>query len=155
MILYLMQHGEALPSDQDPVRPLTRKGENDVRQMAAYLRANTDIAISEVIHSGKIRARQTAEPIAASLSIPLGSDHHLKPGDDPLHWAGILRTRQKNLMLVGHMPHLQRLADLLLIGEDGKGVVNFRNAGVVCLGRQIGGSWKIEWVFTPAILPDN
>jgi len=153
MIVYLVQHGEALSSEQDPLRPLSDKGMADVRRMADYLKAHAGVSVHEVLHSGKERSEQTAVVLAEALNAPLGADHHLKPGDDPDWWAQHLKTRQKHVMLVGHLPHLERLADLLLAGKDGLSLVNFRNAGVVCLQRNGDGVWQLGWILTPAILP--
>jgi phosphohistidine phosphatase len=58
----------------------------------------------------------------------------------------------EDVMLVGHMPHMSRLASLLLTGDPSPGPVHFRNAGIVCLVRDPGGHWGIEWVITPYLL---
>ena len=58
--LYLAQHGEALPKEIDPNRPLSDKGHSSVKGLAALLgRARVEVA--KVVHSGKTRAKQTAE----------------------------------------------------------------------------------------------
>ena len=67
MRLYLVQHGEAVPEDADPSRPLSETGNRDVARVAAFL-ATADIRVSRVLHSGKLRAGQTAELCAAKLA---------------------------------------------------------------------------------------
>jgi phosphohistidine phosphatase len=52
-------------------------------------------------------------------------------------------------MIVGHLPHLSRLASLLVLGEAEKEVVRFRMGAVVCLARS-GESWSIDWTLIPA-----
>ena len=61
MKLYLVQHGEACAEDVDPERPLTAQGRADVERLAAFLQ-QAGIQVGRVIHSGKLRAEQTAEP---------------------------------------------------------------------------------------------
>jgi phosphohistidine phosphatase len=54
-------------------------------------------------------------------------------------------------MLVGHLPHLSRLAALLLAGDPERETVAFRNAGVVCLEGQ-GGRFAVRWILTPELV---
>ena len=67
MKLYLVQHGEALPKEVDSDRPLSDQGQQDVERLARFL-ANRGVRVSQVWHSGKTRARQTAELLAAALA---------------------------------------------------------------------------------------
>ena len=67
MRLYLVQHGDALPEQVDPERPLSAKGRRDVEAVARLL-ASTGTRAVRVAHSGKLRAQQTAEVLAAALA---------------------------------------------------------------------------------------
>lgn len=153
MIVYLVQHGEALSSEQDALRPLSDKGRADALRMANHLKKHSGVSVHEVLHSGKERSERTAAMLAEALNAPLGADHHLSPSDDPLWWAEHLKTRQKDVMLVGHLPHLERLAGLLLCGDSTASPVQFRNAGVVCLVRDDEREWHLVWAVTPDLLP--
>ena len=84
MKLYLMQHGEARPEQDDPARPLTDRGRAEVKRVARAA-GRLDLGIAQVVHSGKLRARQTAEIVAACLEPPpaLGEMSGLGPNDDP------------------------------------------------------------------------
>jgi len=76
MALYLMQHGEATTETEDPARPLTETGRAVVERVAA--RANAaDVRIDRCVHSGKLRAEQTAEVLVGAL----GSERIIEPGD--------------------------------------------------------------------------
>jgi phosphohistidine phosphatase len=55
-------------------------------------------------------------------------------------------------MVVGHLPHLSRLAALLLTGDPAKEVVKFRYSGVLALTKEQG-RWSVAWYITPDILP--
>ncbi|MCK4829093.1 phosphohistidine phosphatase SixA, partial [bacterium] len=61
-----------------------------------------------------------------------------------------LGEQYKSLMIVGHLPHLSRLAGLLLTGDPENQVVEFINSGVVCLTGQ-DKQWTLSW----AVVPDN
>lgn len=66
MKLYLVQHGEASAKTVDPERPLTELGRTDVEQLARFL-GEAGVRIERVMHSGKLRAVQTAECLAAGI----------------------------------------------------------------------------------------
>jgi phosphohistidine phosphatase len=55
----------------------------------------------------------------------------------------------EDLLLVGHLPHLARLAALLLTGDPEKSVINFRMGGAVRLRRMEGGQWLVDWMIIP------
>ena len=60
MAIYFVQHGEAVGPDLDPMRPLSERGRTQTARLAeAAVRRGVIPAV--VWHSGKLRARQTAE----------------------------------------------------------------------------------------------
>jgi phosphohistidine phosphatase len=75
----------------------------------------------------------------------------LAPMDDASIWAERLNKRTNALMLVGHLPHLGKLASLLLCSEKERNVVAFKMGGVVCLKRDDIG-WSLQWMITPETL---
>jgi phosphohistidine phosphatase len=154
MNLYLVQHAEAMLKEENPERPLSEKGRGDIQKVAGYLARNADILIRQINHSGKTRARQTAEILAEALEPTEGISDvpDLAPRDDPNVWVSYLADTTRNLMLVGHLPHLSKLAALLLCNDDTKTVVAFQMGGVVCLGRDEGGDWSLRWMVTPEII---
>lgn len=153
MRLYLVQHAEANPEDIDPERKLTEKGKSDVQRVAAYAR-RLRFPLGQIWHSGKTRAAQTASILGDFLAegrAPQSTDG-LSPMDDPIVWADRLRSMEGDTMLVGHLPHLARLAALLLCGDPAKKVIEFQMAGIVRMKRTEG-VWSIEWIITPATVP--
>jgi phosphohistidine phosphatase len=54
-----------------------------------------------------------------------------------------------DLMLVGHLPHLGRLASLLLAGVPESGLVRFRPGALVQLGQSDAG-WELTLLLPPA-----
>ena len=153
MNLYLVQHAEAMLEAQDPLRPLSDEGINKIVRTAKQLSQKVHPSVNVVIHSGKLRAKQTAEVLADYLCPVRGTKaaDGLEPTADPAIWAEQLTTIAENVMLVGHLPHLSRLASKLLCGDDSVTIVDFENAGIVCLFRDDSGSWTIQWIAVPGL----
>jgi len=153
MFLYLVQHGDAKKEEEDPARPLSDKGIEDVKKVASFM-FRLKITVEEVLHSSKLRARQTAEIIADSLSIKKGvlETEGLAPLNEPILWAEKLKTKTHSLMLVGHLPHLGKLSSFLLSGDKEKSIIAFKMGGVVCMKRDDSGTWTLQWMITPEII---
>lgn len=154
MRLYLVRHGEAQPKDVDPDRPLTTEGEQDARKMAAFL-ATLGVRPVAVWHSPKTRAAQTAAAMADALSPADGIAEHegLKATDDVAVIGRAIEDIGRDLMLVGHLPHLDRLASDLLAGDAGLEMFDFDPGGAMCLELDDEGEWQLEWLIAPALLP--
>ncbi len=153
MKLYLVQHGESKQEAEDPARPLTDAGRKSMEQVGRRL-ARTALFQSglAVRHSGKLRAKQTAEILASLLGVP-GPPQEvggLAPNDPPELALELVQRSASDLLLVGHLPHLSRLASLL-VGAAERTVVRFRMGGVVCLGRDESGAWALEWMLVPEL----
>jgi phosphohistidine phosphatase len=155
MFLYLIQHGEARKEEEDPSRPLSDKGAQDAEKTAAYL-SRLGVVVKDILHSGKLRAKQTAEIMARSLAPVsfrnLSETDGLAPLDDPGIWDDRLKYMAYDIMLVGHLPHLGRLSSLLLCGDREKAVISFKMGCVVCMERDGEGIWSVRWMVTPDIL---
>lgn len=153
MLLYLVQHAEAKSKEEDPKRGLTEKGLQDIKKVASYL-ARLNIRVDRIFHSGKKRALQTAEVLAEHLKPEEGISEKdgLAPMDEPQIWFERLSKLEEDLMLVGHLPHLSKLASLILTGDAEKTVINFKNAGILCLKRSEEAHWSVEWMITPDIV---
>jgi phosphohistidine phosphatase len=146
--LYLVQHGQAKSETEDPERPLTEKGVADVARVALYATERLGVRPARVIHSGKARARQTAEHWGGLVQVPAGQADGLAPNDDPEIWADRLDTETSDLMLVGHLPNLARLAGLLLTGSPSTSVIRFEPGALVALERT-GSGWVVSVLLPP------
>ena len=147
--VYLVQHGRAKTEDEDAERPLTDQGVEDVAGVAHHAVARLGVRPTRVLHSGKTRARQTAEAWGRLLDADVEQADALAPNDDPTIWLERLRVEADDLMLVGHLPHLARLAALLVVGTAARSVVGFRQGGLVGLERTDAG-----WVVSVLLPPD-
>lgn len=153
MRLYLVQHGKAKPKDEDPERTLTEEGRAEVDRIASFLAPALSAQRAIIHHSGKARARQTAEALAAALpSAAVEEVDGLAPMDAPSTWAERLADQEGSVVLVGHLPHLGRLAGLLLTGSSEEQPVTFSNGGVVCLSRDAEERWSLLWSVVPALV---
>jgi phosphohistidine phosphatase len=153
MRVYLVQHGKAKSAEEDPNRGLTDEGRAEVTQIAEFLAA-LRITLSLIQHSGKARAEETAHIFATSMRCTAGPYHTtgLDPSDDPVSTANFLKVYTDDLLIVGHLPHLEHLASLLLTGSMDRRPVKFANAGVVCLEKDQNGAWTLIWAVIPELL---
>ncbi|MHA1470828.1 MAG: phosphohistidine phosphatase SixA [Candidatus Asgardarchaeia archaeon] len=153
MQLYFVQHGEAKRKEEDTSRPLTDKGVRDAEKVAKYV-SNLGIKVKKIFHSGKLRAKQTAEIYARYLNPEEGvfEADGLNPLDPPDIWVNRLKEMSEDIMLTGHLPHLSKLTSILITGDENQEIIKFRNAGVVCLERDEQGKWIILWAITPEIV---
>jgi phosphohistidine phosphatase len=148
-VLFLVHHGDAVGPDVDPMRPLSVRGRVEVdmlAQKAAARGAKPDV----IWHSGKLRARQTAEaywkhcnPLAA-----FSASRGLQP-TDPTNWiVDSLAGETKNVLLAGHFPHLPRVLGRLTTGNPDADPVDFPLNGIVAL-EEAGGRWVERWRLRP------
>jgi len=153
MRVYLAQHAKAFSSEEDPSRSLTEEGRSEAEKVARFIKP-LNLSVDLLWHSGKKRAEQTAEIFAQALNIGKGLSMHpgLGPNDDVAPLADDLACQENDIMIVGHLPFLARLASLLLTGSPEAAVVSFTNAGIVCMQRGEGNRWCIEWALIPQIL---
>lgn len=155
MRLYLVQHGEAKPKSEDPERPLTEQGRQDVERVAAFAQ-HAGVEVFQIRHSGKRRAEETATILAKYLT-PAGGvspSPGLAPRDDAGLVAELLNRETKPLMFVGHRPFMDHLAGLLITGELDHAIVSFQKGGIVCLERDPKTwKWAVCWVVTPDLIP--
>jgi len=152
MFVYLIQHARAKSKEEDPERGLTEEGLEEARRCFRFF-ARTGAGVAEVWHSGKKRAEQTADLLARTLDeTPRVAEREgLDPKDDVEATAEALAGVRGDVAVVGHMPHLARLASLLLARDAGREVVRFRNGGVVALVREES-DWHLAWMITPEVL---
>jgi phosphohistidine phosphatase len=152
MALYLVQHGKSLPKDVDPDQGISDTGRAEVERIAAVA-ANYAVQIAGIAHSGKKRAVQTAAIFAAAFGLKdkVVERSGLKPLDDVVRLSAELRS-QDGLMLVGHLPFMEKLTSYLVTGNADKTIFKFQNGGIVCLEEDVAqNTWFIKWTLMPHI----
>ena len=151
MKVYLVRHAEPVRPEVDPSRPLTARGMREMGQVADGLKTRYGVSVEKILHSGKVRARQTAEIIESRIAEPGASEEApgLKPNDDTAPWVGALAGMERDLMLVGHMPFMGILAAGMTKGP----MVQFRTSQVICLEKDGGRGWSLAWSISPDDLP--
>ncbi len=120
--LWLVRHGEAVPAEVDPERPLSAGGAAGVAGAAAALSGRMG-TFDLVASSGKWRARQTAEIFAAAAGSPaerIVDTETLGPNAPPESFLGFLAESGAagSVLCVGHLPSLADFASFLLAAGD-------------------------------------
>ena len=152
MALYLIQHGKSLPKDQDPDQGLSEEGTAETERMA-NLAQEYGISVSQIRHSVKTRARQTAEIFSGAMKPQpdILEISGIKPMDDVAAYAAKIDS-DENVMLVGHLPFMERITSYLITGQIDQPVIKFQNSGIVCLDKDPQTkSWVIKWTLMPNI----
>jgi len=141
----LVRHGESVSAETDPHKSLSPTGQRQTQQIADLL---APFPVAQVYHSDKLRAKQTAEILAPKG--PLILHPHLGPMDDIHPILTEVQQSEQPLMIVSHLPFLERLLSTLLFGKEIAPWVDFCPSCVVCLERQ--GGWTLQWMVTPRSL---
>jgi phosphohistidine phosphatase len=152
MALYLVQHGKSLPKDQDPDQGLSAEGIAETERIAK-MAEDAGFSVSQIKHSVKTRARQTAEIFAGALNPKQGIREvsGIKPLDDVAAYAANIDPVE-DIMLVGHLPFMERITSFMITGSTDKPIFKFQNSGIVCLDKDPEAQvWVIRWALMPKI----
>lgn len=154
MRLYLVRHGKAESGGDEWKRPLTARGRAEVGRIAAHLE-KAGCRVARVLHSGRWRARQTAEVLSAAIG-PRGQVEEmrdgLQPEDTPDALAGAAAGWDEDVMVVGHQPFMGRAAAQFLCGDADTPLVSVKTASVICCERTGDGAWALCWMLEPSIV---
>jgi phosphohistidine phosphatase len=146
MVVLLVHHGDALPPEIDPQRPLSPRGLAATAHLAGEARRR-GVNPAAIWHSGKLRAKQTAQafwrkcnPLAEIRAV-----RGLQPSDPADRMRDELLKESRDLVLAGHFPHLPNLLRSLL-GTSGESAIDFPAHGVVALVTEDAGiTWREAW----------
>ena len=139
--IVLVHHAEAVLPNVDHMRPLSSAGQAHAERLALRL-AGRGVKPAAVWHSGKLRARQTAEacwracnPLAGFAAV-----RGVQPDDEVETITAALEAEPGDVLVAGHMPHLPRLLHRLLTGRRDGDADDFPQHGAVALERDgVGG----------------
>jgi phosphohistidine phosphatase len=167
MRLILLRHGIAADLRDTPPRadgrpttdadrPLTERGRRRLKRAARGLR-RLGVRPDRILHSGLVRARETAERIVAGLDVDAPEFVEISalvPEADPADFFKLLPSlAAEQLLCVAHAPILDRIL-ALACGVKGRLFSALGKAGAVCLelpdsGRAAG---RVVWFLPPKLL---
>ncbi|HYU80722.1 MAG TPA: histidine phosphatase family protein [Vicinamibacterales bacterium] len=144
--VFLVHHADAVPPDVDHTRPLSSIGVAQAERVA-HGALERGAKPSLVWHSGKLRARQTAEICTRVLNpfAPINAVRGLQPDDNPETIVNALAAEPSDVLIAGHMPFLPALLQRLTAAT---GSVQFPPNGCVALER-LGDTWEERWRVAP------
>lgn len=153
MKLYLVQHGEACTKDVNSERPLTDQGKEGIDRLAALLK-QAGIQVDRVIHSEKLRARQTAEHLAKAIAagVELETSGLINPNDSPKAFDWQSESWDRDTLIVGHLPFMAKLVSHLVIRDENRLIAAYQPGSVVCLELYNDAHWQINWMIRPELL---
>lgn len=150
MRFYLVQHGDAVSKDIDPDRPLSDKGRLDVKKLQVFLSGH-GVVVSQIWHSGKTRARETAELLRPLLSA--SSEIHrrdgLAPNDAPQAFIEELHGIDEDILVASHMPFVSRTVSQALAGSADRALIDFVPGSIAGIARHDDGSWRLFMFVRP------
>lgn len=155
--LHLLRHADAgdpatWPGD-DADRPLSAKGRRQAARLGSLL-AGAGFAPDAIVSSPKLRARETAETVAAKLGVDVRVDDRLGGALDVATVAGLLEDvgTPRRPVLVGHDPDLSWLASELTGAR-----IEMRKGALARIDVEVplDGSGTLRWLIPPGLLPDR
>ncbi len=152
--IYLIQHAEAKNKMKDPNRPLTEKGIFNLQKISKYAFESLSIKIDKIYHSEKRRSIETAQILSEFLN-PLGGITYmegLNPNDSIDIILNKLEILKENVMIVGHLPHIEKLSSFLLCGDKNRKIINFKNSCIACFDINKDRSSTIDYIIFPDLI---
>lgn len=160
----LFRHGIAVERDEwkgaDGDRPLTEKGKQRVREVAAGL-SRLDVQPTLVWSSPLIRALETAKIVQRLLHVRAAVEvvEALLPDASPDSLLSTLHDLppESCVLCVGHEPHLGLAAAVLLTGKPSQ-AFPFKKAGACLIELSVPvkpGRGVLRWWLPPSLLRDR
>ena len=132
MQIYLMQHGPALPKDQDPEEGLAPDGEARIHASGQALK-EMGVSFDAILSSPKKRSKQTAAIVAEEVGFPAERIVETKkvkamtPPEETIQALSEL-SGVTRVLIAGHLPSVAEVASFLLT-EGSKAAVQFEMGG--------------------------
>jgi len=146
--LYFAQHGIAVSKTEDSERPLSNAGVMQTNSVAKQLHQSGE-PVTDIFHSNKLRAQQTAEIFSSVLQqTKISAINYLSPNDD----IALIKPQltSSNALYIGHLPHIGKLVSSLITDNEELDIIKFQNSAVVCLEKNAM-RYQILWYLTPQI----
>lgn len=132
MEIYLMQHGPALPKEQDPDEGLSPAGEARIHASGKALK-RMGVTFDVILSSPKKRSQQTAAIVAQEVGFPpekIMETEKVKAMTPPEETIKALTEHagKERILIAGHLPSVAEVASFLLT-EGSKALVEFEMGG--------------------------
>ncbi len=114
MLVILVRHAKAAPGEPDELRPLTPSGREAARLLGLLLAERKPDA---VVSSPLLRARETAEAIAAAADLEPLVNEGLAPGATVATLRASVAGLGDTVIAVGHQPDCSEIV-LALTGRE-------------------------------------
>ncbi len=157
MEIYLMQHGPAVPKEQDPEEGLSPEGQARIHASGRALR-KMGVGFDAVLSSPKKRSKQTAAIVAEEVGFSSGKIVEttkvkaMTPPEETVQALSELQGAER-ILIAGHLPCVAEVASFLLT-EGSKASVQFEMGG--CCRIDVDAlpthSGRLRWYLTPAQL---
>ncbi len=147
MYLYLVRHGNA--SDFVHKNPLSEKGIAEIKSIASLI-SHKNIKVKAIYHSSKLRAEQTAKLLSKTINSELGivKKDGLLPLDDISYICNFISKNNDDIMFVGHLPYMNKLASSLTGLVENDNNIQFSTGTIICLKKNMS-LWDVQWVVRP------
>ena len=155
MKIYLVRHGQANPANIDPEKGLSDIGRQEIARLAESIR-HLKLNVRQIWHSGKTRAVQTAEILSSVVNAEdgLAEREGLKPNDPADATALEINAYSCDLMIVGHLPFMAKLASLLFTGDQDRCAFVFHAGSMACFDFK-DDIWSLEFFIHPGIIASD
>lgn len=164
MVFFFLRHGIAADRDDpkyrnDSLRPLTAQGHEKMRRVASGMQV-LNLKFDAIYSSPYIRARQTAEIVAKSYGLKNKSIHLTENLLPPATIEVLLKEirtllpESKNVLLVGHEPHLTEMISSLLKSPRAL-PIDFKKGGLCSVSIDPSAGQRqaiLNWLLTPTQL---
>ena len=154
MEIYLMQHGPALPKDQDPDEGLSPEGKERIHASGQSLK-KMGVTFDVILSSPKKRSKETAGIVADAVGFPreqiveTTKVKAMTPPDETVQALAGLSDPQR-VLIAGHLPSVAEVASFLLT-EGKKATIQFEMGGCCCIEAEdlSAHSGRLLWYLRP------
>ena len=114
MKIYLVRHGEAVPEEVDSEKPLSPQGRENIEKIARFL-GQKSFPLSLILHSQKLRAKQTAEIMGQYIAPGQTMEEHPQMApNDPIESAFVRAAAEEQGGRVRRNPCLAQPAHAII-----------------------------------------
>lgn len=152
MKLYFARHGDAVTKVEDSLRPLSSAGRETTIKMAKLL-MNKGLELTQIFHSPKLRAKQTAEIYAEFL---IGDKENITEVDFLSPDFAIdssmvaIKESMHSAMFVGHLPSLELISSNLLT-DNFMPILTLNVSSVLCIQKD-NNSYVLNWLVDSSLV---